>query len=102
MHRDLKPQNLLIDVHGTLKIADFGLARTTQIPLRQYSHEVRKMPLFEIVTSCWNNVRLCVQVVTLWYRSPEILLRADEYGCAVDMWSVAPIFFEMLTRYVLR
>lgn len=40
MHRDLKPQNLLVDVHGVLKIADFGLARAFLIPLRMYTHEV--------------------------------------------------------------
>lgn len=52
LHRDLKPQNLLIDREGTLKIADLGLARAVTIPLRQYTHEV----------------------VTLWYRAPEVLL----------------------------
>ena len=48
MHRDLKPQNLLINRAGELKIADFGLARAFQIPIRTYTHEV----------------------VTLWYRAP--------------------------------
>lgn len=52
MHRDLKPQNLLIDSTGLLKIADFGLARAFSIPLPVYTHEV----------------------VTLWYRAPEVLL----------------------------
>lgn len=40
LHRDLKPQNLLIDKQGTLKLADFGLARAFGIPLRTYTHEV--------------------------------------------------------------
>ena len=51
-YRDLKPQNLLIDAHGCIKLADFGLARAFGFPVRTYTHEV----------------------VTLWYRAPEILL----------------------------
>ena len=79
VHRDLKPQNLLIDRNGTLKIADFGLARAFCIPLRAYTHEV----------------------VTLWYRSPEILLGQRKYGLGVDMWSVGTIFAELVNFYPL-
>jgi len=76
LHRDLKPQNLLIDREGNLKIADFGLARAFGVPLRTYTHEV----------------------VTLWYRAPEILLGGRQYSTGVDMWSMGCIFAEMCTR----
>lgn len=75
-HRDLKPQNLLIDKNGVIKLADFGLGRTFGIPLRVYTHEV----------------------VTLWYRAPEVLLGATRYTCAIDMWSIGCIFAEMATK----
>ena len=76
LHRDLKPQNLLIDKEGNLKLADFGLARAFGIPLRTYTHEV----------------------VTLWYRAPEVLLGSRHYNTAIDIWSVGCIFAEMAMR----
>ncbi|XP_071648498.1 cyclin-dependent kinase 1 isoform X1 [Temnothorax longispinosus] len=76
LHRDLKPQNLLIDKTGIIKVADFGLGRAFGIPVRIYTHEV----------------------VTLWYRAPEILLGATRYSCAIDMWSIGCIFAEMATK----
>ncbi|KAG2219107.1 hypothetical protein INT45_009774 [Circinella minor] len=75
LHRDLKPQNLLIDSTGKLIIADLGLSRVFGVPMRTYTH----------------------QVITLWYRPPEILLGAQFYSTAVDMWSVGCIFAEMMT-----
>lgn len=76
LHRDLKPQNLLIDKKGNLKLADFGLARAFGVPVRTYTHEV----------------------VTLWYRAPEILLGGKQYSTPVDVWSIGCIFAEMVTR----
>lgn len=76
LHRDLKPQNLLVDNKGAIKLADFGLGRAFGIPVRAYTHEV----------------------VTLWYRAPEVLLGATRYSCPVDVWSVACIFAEMASK----
>ncbi|KAG1661034.1 Cyclin-dependent kinase 14 [Nymphon striatum] len=75
LHRDLKPQNLLISEMGELKLADFGLARAKSVPSRTYSHEV----------------------VTLWYRPPDVLLGSTDYSTSLDMWGVGCIFIEMIT-----
>ncbi|KAJ3050491.1 TFIIH complex serine/threonine-protein kinase subunit kin28 [Rhizophlyctis rosea] len=76
LHRDLKPNNLLLASDGQLKIADFGLARDYGDPKRPMTSEV----------------------VTRWYRSPELLMGAKMYSGAVDMWSVGCIFAELLMR----
>ncbi|CAM9582597.1 unnamed protein product [Laminaria digitata] len=77
MHsRDLKPQNLLVSRDGTLKIADFGLARAFCPPVRPLTHEV----------------------VTIWYRAPEILLGSKTYAPPLDLWSVGTILAEMVTK----
>ncbi|KUF76563.1 Cyclin-dependent kinase 5 [Phytophthora nicotianae] len=73
LHRDLKPQNLLINREGELKLGDFGLARAFGIPVRSYTHEV----------------------VTLWYRAPDVLMGSRKYSTPVDIWSVGCIFAEM-------
>jgi len=74
LHRDLKPQNLLISKKdNTLKLADFGLARAFTVPVRNYSPEV----------------------VTLWYRAPEVLMGFKNYSTPIDMWSIGCIFAEM-------
>ena len=78
LHRDLKPQNLLIDAQGSIKLADFGLARAFGVPVRSYTHEV----------------------VTLWYRAPEILLGCRYYSTPVDVWSIGCIFAEMVGSWL--
>lgn len=63
----------MVDRNGNLKIIDFGLARAFNIPLKDYTHEV----------------------VTLWYRSPEVLLGEQTYTPAIDTWSIGVILAEM-------
>lgn len=62
--RDLKPQNLLVAENNELKLADFGLARAKSVPCRTFSHDV----------------------VTLWYRPPDVLLGSTHYSTSLDMW----------------
>jgi serine/threonine protein kinase len=104
MHRDLKPQNLLVDRKGVLKLADFGLARAFMLPMRSYTHEVRAACFVAArilpFSSNWC-ISLSSQVVTLWYRAPEILLGQRTYAPAVDMWSIGTIFVEMVNRRAL-
>lgn len=76
LHRDLKPHNLLLDRHGkVLKMADFGLARAYGIPVAAFSSEV----------------------VTLWYRPPDVLLGSNNYSTHIDIWSVGCIMAELYT-----
>lgn len=77
IHRDLKTSNLLMNNRGQIKLADFGLARMYGEPR---SNDMTKL------------------VVTLWYRAPELLLGADTYDVAIDMWSVGCIFAELITK----
>ncbi|THD23612.1 Cyclin-dependent kinase 18 [Fasciola hepatica] len=75
LHRDLKPQNLLITKNQELKLADFGLARAKSIPTKTYSSEV----------------------ATLWYRPPDVLLGDRNYSGHIDIWGAGCIFYEMVT-----
>ncbi|KAF9031354.1 CMGC/CDK/CDK7 protein kinase, partial [Hymenopellis radicata] len=76
LHRDLKPNNLLIASDGQLKIADFGLARDFADP----------------------GYKMTCQVITRWYRPPELLFGCRYYSTAVDIWSVGCIFAELMLR----
>lgn len=75
LHRDLKPENLLLTEEDRLLICDLGLARTVHMPLRPYSQEI----------------------LTLWYKAPEMCISNREYSVGVDSWSIGCIFVEMLT-----
>ena len=76
LHRDIKPNNLLIAADGEVKLADFGLARSFSDPYR-------------VMTS---------NVITRWYRPPELLFGAKHYSGAVDIWSVGLVFAELVIR----
>jgi nemo like kinase len=80
LHRDIKPGNLLVNSNCLLKICDFGLARVAE-------------PNDEHV--------LTHEVVTQYYRAPEILMGAQHYTEAVDMWSVGCVLAELLSRHIL-
>lgn len=80
IHRDIKPGNLLVNSNCLLKICDFGLARVA---------ETNK------------NREMTQEVVTQYYRAPELLLGARHYDFSVDMWSVGCIYGELLHRKIL-
>ena len=73
-HRDLKPENILIRKDKVLKLCDFGLARTFSLPIGTLTHEV----------------------MTLWYRAPEILLNQEKYSPVVDIWSAGHVIITMI------
>ena len=76
LHRDIKPNNLLIAFDGEVKLADFGLARSFADPTHNMTHVV----------------------ITLWYRPPELLYGARHYSGAIDVWSAGMVFAELLVR----
>ncbi|KAE8554558.1 hypothetical protein EYB25_003097 [Talaromyces marneffei] len=76
LHRDIKPNNLLIASDGEVKLADFGLARSFADPYLNMTH----------------------QVITRWYRPPELLFGARQYSAVVDIWSMGMVFAELLLR----
>lgn len=76
LHRDLKPQNILINSEGKVKITDFGLSRTYSIPIKVYTKEI----------------------LSLWYRAPELVLGMDYYSIGIDMWSIGCIFAELILK----
>lgn len=74
MHRDLKPENILIRKDLLLKLGDFGLARSFSLPIGSLTHEV----------------------MTLWYRAPEVLLNQEKYSPVVDIWSAGHVILTMI------
>lgn len=81
IHRDIKPQNILISSTCRVKLCDFGLARCL------YSSETDS-----------KDSRLTQYIVTRWYRAPEILLGCQKYGSAIDVWSLGCVLGEALQQ----
>jgi cyclin-dependent kinase 7 len=79
LHRDIKPNNLLIAANGEIKLADFGLARSFADPFQPMTYNT----------------------VTIWYRPPELFFQAQFYGGGVDVWSCGCVFAELVARDVL-
>jgi CTD kinase subunit alpha len=80
LHRDIKAANILVSNEGVLKLADFGLAR-----FYAKRHQLD-----------YTN-----RVITIWYRSPELLLGETQYGPAVDIWSAACVMYEIFTKHAI-
>ena len=78
IHRDLKPENILVFENDQLKIGDFGLSK----PYHPFDHQTPG-------------------VMTAWYRAPEILLQAENYGILADMWSIGCIFHQMFSSRLI-
>lgn len=79
LHRDLKPANILCFPEGdafAVKIADFGISRVSSVPVKAYTNDV----------------------VTLWYRAPELLLGSQTYNDRIDVWSIGCIIAEMIAK----
>jgi len=76
LHRDIKPNNLLIAANGEIKLADFGLARSFADPY----------------------VPMTYNTITKWYRPPELYYQAQFYSGAVDIWSTGAVFAELVLR----
>ncbi len=106
IHRDIKPANILINSDSSIRICDFGLARTfslkanwnRQVPRRNSMAPQGSLPLSArgIKHLADANRKYTMHVATRWYRAPEIILQG-EYGPAVDVWAVGCIFGELLS-----
>jgi serine/threonine-protein kinase BUR1 len=84
LHRDMKAANLLISNDGSLRIADFGLARAFDpTVVKDTGPKMRKY------TNC---------VVTRWYRPPELLLGARQYGAEIDIWGVGCVILTVVCQ----
>lgn len=87
IHRDLKPSNIFINSDCTIKVGDFGLARS--------------FPSTDSDIDTADSLHFTDYIATRWYRSPEILVKSTNYNTAMDMWAVGCIICELLTGHPL-
>ena len=86
IHRDYKPENMLLSKNGVLKICDFGFARHISQP--DWSDSEKPLILTDYVS-------------TRWYRAPELLVGAQSYSKPVDIWAIGCIFYELVSGRAL-
>lgn len=102
-HRDLKPANCLVNQDCSVKICDFGLARTVDKPAANQKLPASPRGEQEVVgVPHTKNMKkqLTGHVVTRWYRAPELILLQENYTEAIDVWSVGCIFAELMNMIV--
>ena len=85
IHRNLKPDNILVSASGTVKISDFTLSRMEAVPQYAYTPEDPK-----------ERERSGREARRLWYRAPELLLRKELYGSEIDMWTAGCLLAELV------
>lgn len=83
MHRDIKPSNVLLSKSGVVKLADWGLCRSFPTPAVQ------------AVVGATQDLKYTNDVVTSWYKSPELLLGETRYGTGIDLWAMGCVMYEI-------